>query len=207
MTMPPGLRKFALSVHITLSVGWIGAVGAYIALDVAAASSQDMQTLRAAYLAMESIARYVIVPLAFAALLTGLVMSLGTKWGLFRHYWVLISLLLTIIATVVLMAETQTISYFADIAADPATSSDDLRALESTLVHSVGGTVVLLVILVLNVYKPQGVTRYGQRKQHEQRKALQRDKAGRVASGLAAVGTATPARPPSSEPNWRRPRP
>jgi ABC-type anion transport system duplicated permease subunit len=83
MTMPPGLRKFALSVHITLSVGWIGAVGAYIALDVAAASSQDMQTLRAAYLAMESIARYVIVPLAFAALLTGLVMSLGTKWGLF----------------------------------------------------------------------------------------------------------------------------
>ncbi len=170
MIMTARLRKFALAAHIALSVGWIGAVAGYTALDVAAATSEDAQTLRAAYLAMELIAWYVIVPLALASLLTGLVMSLGTKWGLFRHYWVLISLLLTIIATVVLLAETQTISYFADKAADPTTSGDDLRALGSTLVHSVGGTVVLLVILVLNVYKPRGMTRYGWRKQQEERK-------------------------------------
>jgi hypothetical protein len=122
---------------------------------------------------MGLIARYVIVPLALASLLTGLVMSLGTKWGLFRHYWVLISLLLTIIATIVLLVETQIISYFADVAADPTSSSDDLRALGSTLVHSVGGTVVLLVILGLNVYKPRGMTRYGWRKQQEERKVSQ----------------------------------
>ena len=170
MIMTPRLRKFALAAHIALAVGWIGAVAGYIALDVAAAMSQDAQTLRAAYLAMEVIAWYVIVPLALASLLTGLVMSLGTKWGLFRHYWVLISLLLTIIATVVLLVETQTISYFADIAADPTTSGDDLRALGSTLVHSVGGAVVLFVILVLNVYKPRGMTQYGWRKQQDQRK-------------------------------------
>ncbi len=169
MTMTPRLRKFALAAHITLAVGWIGSVAGYLALDVAAATSQDAQTLRAAYLAMELIAWYVIVPLALASLLSGLVMSLGTRWGLFRHYWVLISLLLSIIATVVLLVETQTISSFAGIAADPTTSGDDLRALGSTLVHSVGGTVVLLVILVLNVYKPRGMTRYGWRKQEERR--------------------------------------
>jgi uncharacterized membrane protein len=172
MNMTPRLRKFALAIHITSSAGWIGAVAGYIALDVAAATGQDAQTLRAVYLAMELIAWYVIVPLAIASLLTGLVMSLGTKWGLFRHYWVLISLLLTVIATVVLLVETQTISYFAEIAADPTTSGDDLRALGSTLVHSVGGTVVLLVILVLNVYKPRSMTRYGWRKQQEQHTAL-----------------------------------
>ena len=88
---------------------------------------------------------------------------------MFRHYWVLITLLLTLIATFVLLVETQTIGYFADVAADPTTSGDNLRALGSTLVHSVGGTVVLLVILVLNVYKPRGMTRYGWRKQSEQR--------------------------------------
>jgi Predicted integral membrane protein (DUF2269) len=170
MTMALRLRKFVLAAHITLAVGWIGAVAGYIALDVAAATSQDAQTLRAAYLAMALIAWYVIVPLALASLLTGLVMSLGTKWGLFRHYWVLISLLLTIVATVVLLVATQTISYFADIAADPTTTSDDLRALGSTLVHSAGGTVVLLVILVLNVYKPRGMTPYGWRKQREERR-------------------------------------
>ena len=169
MIMAPRLRKFALAVHIALSVGWIGAVAGYIALDVAAATGRDPQMLRACYLAMELIAWYVIVPLALAALLTGLVMSLGTRWGLFRHYWTLISLLLTVIATVVLLVETQTIGAFADIAADPRTSSEDLRSLGSTLVHSVGGMVVLLVVLVLNVYKPRGMTRYGWRKHYEQR--------------------------------------
>jgi DMSO/TMAO reductase YedYZ heme-binding membrane subunit len=176
MIMPPRLRKFALAAHITRAVGWIGAVAGYIALDVAAATSQDPNTLRAAYLAMELIAWYVIVPLAFASLLSGLIMSLGTRWGLLRYYWVLISLLLTIIATIVLLVETHTISYFADRAADPTTSSDDLRALGNTLVHSVGGTVMLLVILVLNVYKPRGMTPYGWRKEQEQRRASQRSK-------------------------------
>jgi hypothetical protein len=176
MIMPPRLRKFALTVHITASVGWVGAVAAYIALDVASATGQDAQTLRAVYLAMELTASFVIVPLSLATLLTGLVMSLGTKWGLFRHYWTLISLLLTMIATIVLLVETRTISYFARVAADPTTSTDDLRALGSTLVHSVGGTVVLLVNMWLNVYKPQGLTPYGWRKQNEQRRALQQTK-------------------------------
>src|SRR5215217_6725683 len=103
MTMPAGLRKFALAAHLTCSLGWIGAVVAYLALGVAAATSQDAQTVRAAWIAMELTGWYVIVPLALAALLTGLVMALGTPWGLFRHYWVLISLLLTILATVVVV--------------------------------------------------------------------------------------------------------
>jgi DMSO/TMAO reductase YedYZ heme-binding membrane subunit len=171
--MTPRLRKFVLAAHIALAVGWIGAVAGYIALDVAAATSQDAQTLRACYLAMGLIVWYVIVPLAFASLLTGLVMSLGTKWGLFRHYWVLISLLLTIVATAVLLAETQTIGYFAGMAADPTMSGEDLRGLGSTMVHSVGGTVVLLVILGLNVYKPRGMTRYGWRKQQEERRNME----------------------------------
>jgi hypothetical protein len=168
MTMPPPLRKLALAAHLTLSVGWIGAVAAYLPLDVATATSQDTRTLRAAYLGMDLIARDVIVPLALASLLSGLVMAVGTRWGLFRHYWVLISLLLTIVATVVLVDSMQAISDFAATAAAPTTTGDQLRALPSTLDRSVGGTMVLLVILVLNVYKPQGMTRYG-RRQHKER--------------------------------------
>lgn len=167
MVMSSGVRKLALAVHLTLSVGWIGAVAGYMTLDVAAATSRDAQTLRAAYIGMGVIARYAIVPLAIASLLTGLVMSLGTKWGLFRHYWVLISLLMTTIATVVLLLEMRTISHFAEIAARPTTTGDTLRSLGGTLLHSIGGTVVLVVVLVLNIYKPQGMTRYGWRKQRD----------------------------------------
>src|ERR671910_334178 len=103
MTMTPGMRKFVLTVHLTFSVGWIGAVFAYLALGISAVTSQDAQTVRAAWIAMELTGWFVIVPLALAALLTGLVMALGTPWGLFRYYWVLITLLLTILATVVLL--------------------------------------------------------------------------------------------------------
>lgn len=169
MTMTPILRKFALTVHLTSSVGWIGAVAAYLVLDITVATNQDAQALRAAWMAMGIITGYVIVPFALTSLLTGLVMSLGTKWGLFQHYWVLISFALTIVAFIILLSETQLINRMADIAADPTMSLDSLRALPNTLLHSVGGTLVLLVTQVLNVYKPRGLTPYGWRKQHEQR--------------------------------------
>ena len=131
MTMTPGLRKFALTAHVTSSVGWLGAVAGFLALAVAGLTSQDAQTVRAAYLAMELTGWFVIVPLSLASLLTGLVQSLGTKWGLFRHYWVLVKLLLTIFATIVLLLHMQTVSYLAGVAAETTLSSADLSGLRS----------------------------------------------------------------------------
>src|SRR5918911_99862 len=115
MLLPPGLRKFVLAVHLGCSVGWIGAVVAYLALGVSAVTSQDALTVRAAWIAMEVTARLAIVPLALAALLTGLVISLGTPWGLFRHYWVLFTLVLTIAAAVVLLLHMPTVSAVAAV--------------------------------------------------------------------------------------------
>jgi hypothetical protein len=94
MTMTPGVRKLALAVHLTCSVGWIGAVVAYLALVVSASTARDAQTVRAAWTAMEVTGWWALVPLAVGAVATGLIVSLGTRWGLFRHYWVLISLAL-----------------------------------------------------------------------------------------------------------------
>jgi acid phosphatase family membrane protein YuiD len=177
MTMPPGLRKLMLAIHLTVSVGWLGAVMAYLALDLTVASSQEPQIVRAAWLAMDLVVSLAIVPLALAALVTGLVMSLGTKWGLFRHWWVLISFVLTSVATLVLLSEAGVVRRTAEIAADPTTSAEGLLALQPTLVHSAGGLVVLLLVQVLNVYKPQGLTPYGWRKQQEERRRRQRQAA------------------------------
>ena len=169
MNMKPGLRKLTLTVHIAASVGWLGAVLAYLPLDIATRTSQDVETLRAAYLGMELVAKWAIVPLAWAAFVTGIIVSIGTPWGLFRHYWVIVSLLLTGVALLVLLVEMRTIGALSRAAANPMTSEAALRALPSTLPHSIGGLVVLLVVLALNVYKPRGMTRYGWRKQREQR--------------------------------------
>lgn len=170
MIMPPRLRKFALTAHITFSVGWIGAVAGFLALVVAALTTEDSQTLRAAWIAMELTGWFAIVPLALASLLTGLVMALGTKWGLIRHYWVLISLMLTILATLVLLSNMQTVSFFAGLAAKMnSVDAGQLRGgLWGELLHAGVGLLVLIVIQVLNVYKPRGLTPYGWRKQHEQ---------------------------------------
>jgi predicted small integral membrane protein len=79
MTMTSGFRKFALTAHVTLSIGLLGSIAAFLALAVAGLVSQNTEMVRAAYPAMELIARFVIVPLAFASLLTGLIQSLGPR--------------------------------------------------------------------------------------------------------------------------------
>lgn len=165
--MRPGVRKLALAVHLTVAVGWIGAVVAYLALGLAAQTSTDAETIRGAWLAMELTGWFVIVPLAVSSLITGVVMALGTRWGLFRHYWVLFSLGLTTFAVVVLVLRMPTVSALADIAREA--EDPRVRALGGDLAHPAIGLVLLLVVQVLNVYKPRGVTAYGRRKQNAAR--------------------------------------
>jgi hypothetical protein len=171
MTMTPGLRKLALTAHITSSVGWLGAVAGFLALAVVGLTSDDAQTVRGAYLVMEPAAWFVLVPLAFASLLTGLVQSLVTTWGLFRHYWVLFKLLINVFATVILLLYMQTLDSIGAVAAETA----DLPELRnpSPALHAGAALVLLLVATTLAVYKPRGMTRYGRRKEHGRRMVSQ----------------------------------
>jgi hypothetical protein len=163
----PKSRKLLLSVHVSVSVGWTGAVLAYLALVISAWTGQADQVLRATWIALEVIGWYVIVPLALAALITGIGIALATPWGLFRHYWVVVSLLLTVVATAVLLLHMPTVTLFAGIAADPA--AVDVRdvlhtALRGELLHAGVGLLVLLGITGLNVHKPRGLTPHGHRR-------------------------------------------
>jgi hypothetical protein len=157
-------------------VGWFGAVAAFLVLGVAGLTSQDAQMACAAYLAMDLTTRFVIVPLALAALITGIVQSLGTPWGLFRHYWVVFKLLLTIVAVMVFLTQPARISHLAGVAAGTTLSSTDVRFLRISLViHAAVGLVVLVGIAGLGVSKPPGVTPYGVRKHPEQRALIKSD--------------------------------
>jgi hypothetical protein len=166
------VRKLALTAHITCSVGWLGAVASFLALSIAGLTREDPQQVRAAYLAMELTTWYVIVPLSLASLVTGVVQALGTAWGLFRHYWVLIKLLMTLLATLILLLHTQPISLVADLAVETTPSSADLRSLRVQLVADAGAALLaLLVTVTLSVYKPRGMTAYGRRRQRVERAA------------------------------------
>jgi hypothetical protein len=110
MALPPALRRAMLAAHIICSVGWLGAAAAYLALGVAAEVSMQPQIVRAAWIGMELSGWFVIVPLACLAYLTGLVLSLGTPWGLFKHYWVVIALVLTTLSLAVLLLHMPSVS-------------------------------------------------------------------------------------------------
>lgn len=165
----PRVRKLVLTAHVVASVGWLGAVACVLALAVAGLASEDAQTVRAVYPALELAARYVLLPLALASLVTGIVQSLGTKWGLFRHYWVVVKLVINVLATIVLLLYLDTLGYLADVA--ETSSSGDLGDLRSAspVLHAGAALLLLVVATVLAVYKPRGMTRYGWRKQQEGR--------------------------------------
>ena len=164
--MTPPVRKLALTAHVTCSVGWLGAAVCSLVLALAGVLSPDPEVVRASYLALEVLAWFVLVPLSVASLVTGVVQSLGTRWGLFRHYWVLMKLAMNLVAVVVLLLYTQTLGYLADLASSrpPGAGLSELQS-PSPVLHSALAVVLLLFATVLALYKPKGVTTYGQRKQ------------------------------------------
>jgi ABC-type transport system involved in multi-copper enzyme maturation permease subunit len=170
MMMNPVLRKVTYTTHITSSIGWIGAVIVFIALAALALTTPDEATVRGAYLVMAPAAWFALVPLAHASLLSGIVLSLGTTWGLMRHYWVVIKLGITVFCTVILMIYMGTFRQMAGVAADPVVNVDAVRN-ASPLLHASIALVLLLITTVLGVYKPFGMTPYGWRTQIAQRSA------------------------------------
>lgn len=163
--MAPRARKLALTVHVVASVGWLGGITAFLGLAIVGLTGDDLELVRAVYLASEPLALYVIVPFALASLLSGLVQSLITTWGLMRHYWVVVKLAITVFALLILLVYTQTVDRVAGVAA----SAEDLDTMRSPsfVLHSGVGLVLALIATGLGVYKPRGITRYGWRKQQE----------------------------------------
>ena len=159
MVMRPSVRRLSLVVHVGVSVGWLGAVAASLALGVVALAASDAAVTRAVYLVLEPMGWYALVPLSGATLASGLVQSLGTTWGLVRHYWVLVKFAMTAFGAGVLLLYMQTLQYVAEQARLSADQGgvDGLRTF-SPVLHATGASILLVVALVLSVYKPQGRT-------------------------------------------------
>jgi hypothetical protein len=157
MTLSPNARKVVLTVHVTTSVGWLGAVVVFLALATAALIGRDEKMVHAADLLMNLVASFVLVPLCFSSLLSGILSALGTPWGLFQHYWVLIKLVITACSTVVLLAHLAPMRLLAQ--ATWGGSEVDLPGLRRLLVTaSAAALLILLLATTLSIYKPRGLT-------------------------------------------------
>jgi hypothetical protein len=160
-----------LTAHVVSSVGWLGAVLAFVGLALIAMTSQDGRTVRAAVLVMEPVGWYVLLPLVLTSLLTGIIQRLASTWGLVRHYWVLLKLIIGTVSTYVFVAFLlTTVGSATTGAADQATSVERLRALAGTpRDHALLALAGLVTATVLAVYKPRALTRYGRRRLDQER--------------------------------------
>lgn len=84
-TMRPRVRRFVLLVHVLVSVGALGLYVALLTLATAGLETRDPERLRVAYLALGVFSDTLILPVNLAVLATGLLLGLGTHWGLFRY--------------------------------------------------------------------------------------------------------------------------
>jgi len=130
---------------------------------------------------MAPAAWFVLVPLAHASLVSGIALSLGTAWGLFRHYWVVLKLLITVFSTAVLLMYMATFQQMAGVAADPIVDIETVRN-ASPLVHAILALVLLLTATVLGVYKPFGLTTLARRNELQSR-----DEAARLTRSEGAL--------------------
>lgn len=177
-TMKMNIIKPMLVSHITFSVGWLGAVTVFIALAVTGLTTTDNQVSRSALLAMDICAWFVIVPFCVFSLFTGVVQALGTKWGLFKHYWIVVKLFLTIALTILLLFHLQPISYLANVAMEPSYSkTNHANQLLDTIIKAGAALAVLIVIITISIYKPWGKI---QRKQSTIYKANLQSNASRL---------------------------
>jgi len=163
--MKPALRKFMLTSHITFAVGWFGAVAAFLALAVAGLFSEDANIIRSSYVSMELIGWLVIVPFFLVTLFPGIFHSATTPCGFFNDYWVAVMLILTVISTLVLFLHMKPISYLGEMALKQTFSASELRGLRIQLIADAGAALlVLLATTAISVYKPWGLTSFGQQK-------------------------------------------
>lgn len=169
MILPPPLRKTLLALHVMASVGWLGSVAAFLALSVLAAYGSDPETVRAAYISMDPVGWWAVVPLNLSALLTGIVLSVATPWGLLRHYWVATKLMLTVLGTgLLLMHQTLVVQQVAALAsAGTPLANDSLHHMGVQLVWAAGfGLLLLVTLTALSVFKPWGLTKSALRRQY-----------------------------------------
>lgn len=89
------LRQTFVFLHVAASVGWMGAGAANVVLALTAVDA-PVAVQRSCYLMIDQIDAYLVIPLAFAALASGVLVSVLTPWGLARYWWVLVKLVLTV---------------------------------------------------------------------------------------------------------------
>lgn len=154
-------RKVWLTLHIGIGVGWLGVSLAMLVLSIVGATTDRHEMRHGAYVLMDTFNIALAIPSVFLAIITGVVVSLGTPWGLIKHRWVLAKLVIALSLPVLATFEGPWIDELMARSEDPAAEPGGTGML------LVGAMALFLALLwtatILSVFKPGGRTRWGHR--------------------------------------------
>lgn len=153
-------RRASLVVHVAASASWLGLTLGLLALGVTATTTGSAVTVEASVRAMKLFADWLLLPVAFLTLLSGLLLSLGTVWGLARHRWVYTKFWLTLATT--------TATVFAlrpgvNSAVTAVAGGGPLPDAGDVLFGPVVSLSAYVFMTVISILKPWGLTRRGRR--------------------------------------------
>jgi hypothetical protein len=94
-------RHALLTAHIVFAVGLLGDSAGYLAVAIRTSTLDDPALVHDSVETLNMFSLVFGIPLSFAALLTGVALGLGTRWGVFRYPWTVAKLVL--IVTVLLV--------------------------------------------------------------------------------------------------------
>jgi hypothetical protein len=154
----PRLRKAALVLHIVSGIGWMGADIVLFILLITGLTTDDGALAAACYRAVAVFVPLAVPALSLTMLATGLLLGWGTKWGILRHWWVVVKLALAVVMVVLVFVSL--LPGVNDLTnADTTMSASAVRdglgsAPEQMLYPPVVSFLMLATAAVLSVYKP-----------------------------------------------------
>jgi len=158
MKLQPRARKAAVVAHVVSSAAWIGLDAAKTILVFTGILAGDRDTVALAYRALGTFLGWPLIVASLLALATGLLLSLGTKWGVVTYWWVAAKLAITLVLVVLVCFVLAPMlpdvaAYGAALAAgaEPAPT-----AVADLIYPAVVAPTSLLVATILSVVKPWG---------------------------------------------------
>ncbi|UUU22729.1 DUF2269 domain-containing protein [Streptomyces sp. DSM 40750] len=154
------VRRAFLVVHVAASACWLGLTFGLLALGVTAGTTGSAVTVEASVRAMKLFADWLLIPVALLTFVSGLALSLGTRWGLARYRWVCTKFwltLATLTATVVALRPGVNSAVTAVAAGGPLPDVGDV------LFGPVVSLSAYVFMTVISVLKPWGLTKRGRR--------------------------------------------
>ncbi|MFG1842066.1 hypothetical protein [Micromonospora sp. NPDC049175] len=183
-------RKVWLTLHVGIGVGWLGISTGMLLLAILGATADSHELQHGAYLLLSRFEMLLAIPSVFLTIITGVVVSLGTPWGLLKHTWVLAKLVIALTLPFLAVFEGPWIE---ELEARSAAGLIETGTTGMLLIGAMGLFAALLwTATILSVFKPGGRTRWGRRT--DGRPTAPGAAAPVVAARPVAAGTVVPSR-------------